>query len=237
MDGKSNASTLAFKEDLRNIQTLSLESSPELNQSPKSDFVDYVQSLFDIFDAEKKGYVTIDELERYLNDNEDMTKMNSKAKNLALINALQQICPANGCINFKRFNLAIQIALGKRSPGREKGIGRSLRPRSFLFAVTEVGDNDTDIKQHNGHGKEKRMSYSPADSVISSDMDESSETIGRFNSLFTSKKVRGSLRGRDLEIFCTTNGSFYKFLSIIGQTTKDLPDFLIYNLTNGLNYI
>ena len=178
MDGRSNTSISSLRRDSRKNQSVFEESSSELNQLPQSDFMDYVKSLFDIFDTNKKGYVTIEELERYLNSTEDLGEPNSKPNNIALIRALQQICPANGYINFKRFNLAIQIALGKRSLGRERGIGRSLRPRSFLFAVSEAGDDDADTKKESGCGKEKRISYSPADSVISSDMDDFSETMG-----------------------------------------------------------
>ena len=123
----------------------------------------------------------IDELVKHLNETEDLNLTNSRSKNLTLIHALQQVCPANGYINFKRFDVAIQIALGKRNVGREKGIGRSLRPRSFLFAVTEASDEDTFIKQDSRHGLQKIISSSPADSVISSDMDESSEATGEIS--------------------------------------------------------
>ena len=179
MDRKSNVSISSLRGDPRKNRSLSEESSSELDQLPQSDFLDYVKSLFDIFDTDKKGYVTIDELERYLNSTEYLGEPSSKPNNIALIRALQQICPANGYINFKRFNLAIQIALGKRSLGRERGIGRSLRPRSFLFAVSEAGDDDVGTKEESVYGREKSVSYSPADSVISSDMDDFSETMGK----------------------------------------------------------
>jgi len=177
MDRKSNVSISSLRGDPRKNRSLSEESSSELDQLPQSDFLDYVKSLFDIFDTDKKGYVTIDELERYLNSTEYLGEPSSKPNNIALIRALQQICPVNGYINFKRFNLAIQIALGKRSLGRERGIGRSLRPRSFLFAVSEAGDDDVGTKEESVYGREKSVSYSPADSVISSDMDDFSETM------------------------------------------------------------
>lgn len=165
--------------ELERSSDLSSGTSPETVQNQRSEFYDYAKNLFDIFDTERNGYVAIDELELYLNDSADQLSATSNSKNASLIHTLQQICPANGLVNFKRFSLAIQIVLGKRNLDKDKGIGRSLRPRSFLFAVTEVEDGDACIKEKKDLGVQKKLSFSPADSVISSYMDESSERDGK----------------------------------------------------------
>ena len=233
MDGGFDSNVSSSEDDAKKSDFSSVESSPEADQRPQSDFLDCVKSLFDIFDSEKKGYVTIDELEKYLNNNDNpLLKTNSTSKKVNLIHTLQQICPANGYVNFKRFSLAIQIALGKRNLDKEKGIGRSLRPRSFLFAVTEVADNESGIKEDKGHGKEKRVSYSPADSVISSDLDDSLEINGKINGIMDAKGIGKGL----LFTFESSKCSFYIacFNGCVAEKINDLHEALSASSRNNV---
>ena len=114
----------------------------------RQEFLDCAKSLFNVLDSESKGYVTIEELQKHLKQSEppNVIRRQGKFCNRAdLPSILQHICPSNGLINFKRFMLALQIALGKCDLNSYNGIGRSLRPLSYLFAVTESSATESDV--------------------------------------------------------------------------------------------
>eukprot|EP00795_Rhopilema_esculentum_P010314 gene10314-19012_t len=142
----------------------------------RGEFLDCVKSLFDVFDADNKGYVTVNELEKHLScEDENDNKTYQKFTSPKLLSVLQQICPPNGFISFRRFSLAIQIALGKNQFGRTGSLSRSLRPRSFLFAVTESNEEEPASDNNREGNKSSRISITP-DANIS---DKEGKSLGK----------------------------------------------------------
>ena len=118
------------------------------NINLRQEFLDCARSLFNILDSESKGYVTVEELQKHLKQSEPPNVIRRQGKfcnRPDIPSILQHICPSNGLINFKRFMLALQIALGKCDLNSNNGIGRSLRPLSFLFAVTESSATESEV--------------------------------------------------------------------------------------------
>lgn len=117
-----------------------------------SDFTLHLKNLFDIIDSECRGFVSLEELKTHLQcqevaDNKPrVVRRKQDSQNARIMSALNQIAPANGLLNFKRFSLAMKVALGKVSADPRRGIGRSLRPQSFMVAVTESSENETETE-------------------------------------------------------------------------------------------
>ncbi len=114
----------------------------------------YLKNIFDIIDSDHEGFIRLDELARHLESGTNkssenrprMIRSKTEIQNSKIISALNQVSPASGLLNFQRFSLAMRIALGRASADHCRGIGRSLRPRSFLFAVTESSESESELR-------------------------------------------------------------------------------------------
>lgn len=146
---------MSFGCNLKNYYGISQNDSMLAHESKQNtylsqEFLDCAKSLFNILDSESNGYVTIEELQKHFDQSvppKIIRKQGKFCKIPDLPSILQQICPSNGFINFKRFILALQIALGKCDLNSNNGIGRSLRPLSYLFAVTESSETESDAER------------------------------------------------------------------------------------------
>lgn len=146
---------MSFGCNLKNHYGISQNDSMLAHESKQNtylsqEFLDCAKSLFNILDSESNGYVTIEELQKHFDQSvppKIIRKQGKFCKIPDLPSILQQICPSNGFINFKRFILALQIALGKCDLNSNNGIGRSLRPLSYLFAVTESSETESDAER------------------------------------------------------------------------------------------
>eukprot|EP00794_Sanderia_malayensis_P016050 gene16050-17672_t len=117
---------------------------------PEESFTKYLKSLFDIIDTKNEGFVRLDDLARHLRNDNNSESSNrprtirnkTEIQNAKIISALTQVTPVSGVLNFQRFSLAMKMAMGRVSPDSDRGMVKSLRPTSYLFAVTQSSESD-----------------------------------------------------------------------------------------------
>ncbi len=117
----------------------------------EENFMTYLRSIFDIIDSSQQGFVGIDELIKHLQNSSSQNgpramRNRTETQHAKIVSALNQVAPGNGLLNFQRFSLAMKIALDRVPVNSRSGIGRSLRPRSYLFAVSESSETDSDME-------------------------------------------------------------------------------------------